>query len=213
MKAMQLLVLAGATLGFAVVGCEQKNNPVTNAANSAANAVKDAGKAAGDAAAKTAEVAKDTTAKAVDATKDAAKTATDTAAKAADAAKDAGTKVAEGAKDVAAGATDAVKAAAEKVMAEGKTWLSDTVTKQWPGMKTQLDNAAKAIPGIKDAGVKTKAEGLLKDLQGQIPAVEKLVGDLGKADAASFGGLFDQAKKAWDGFGGKLKELTALLPK
>ncbi len=195
MKAMQLLVLAGATLGFAVVGCEQKANPIANATNSAANAVKDAGKAAGDAAGKV-----------VDASADAAKAA-------GDAAKDTAAKAAEGAKDAAKGAADAAKGAADKLMAEGKTWLSDTVTKQWPGMKAQLDSAAKAIPAIKDAGVKTKAEGLLKDLQGQIPAIEKLVTDLGKADATSFGGLFDQAKKAWDGFGGKLKELTGMLPK
>jgi uncharacterized lipoprotein YehR (DUF1307 family) len=207
MKAMQLLVLAGATLGFAVVGCEQKNNPVTNAANSATNAVKDTAKAAGDAVAKTADATKDTAAKAVDATKDATKAATDTV-------KDAGTKAVEGVKDAAAGAADAAKGAADKLMAEGKTWLSDTVTKQWPGMKAQLDTAAKAIPGIKDAGVKTKAEGLLKDLQGQIPAIEKLVTDLPKeTDLTKYTSMFDQAKKAWDGFGGKLKELTGMLPK
>jgi hypothetical protein len=207
MKAMQLLVLAGATLGFAVVGCEQKANPIANATNSAANAVKDTGKAAADAAGKVVDAG-------ADAAKAAGDAAKDTAAKAADAAKDAGNKVAEGAKDAAKGAADAAKGAADKLMAEGKTWLSDTVNKQWPGMKAQLDSAAKAIPAIKDAGVKTKAEGLLKDLQGQIPAIEKLVTDLPKeTDLTKYTSMFDQAKKAWDGFGGKLKELTGLLPK
>jgi hypothetical protein len=207
MKAMQLLVLAGATLGLGLVGCDQKPaDAMKNAANSAANAAKDAGAAAADAASKTADAAKDTAAKAADTAKDAGE-------KAVDAAKDAGAKAADAAKDATKGAADAAKAAADKVMAEGKTWLTDTVSKQWPGMKTQLESAAKAIPNIKDAGVKTKAEGLLKDLQGQIPAVEKLVGDLGKADASNFAGLFDQAKKAWDGFGTKLKDLSGMLPK
>jgi hypothetical protein len=213
MKAMQLLVLAGATLGFVAVGCEQKNNPVTNAANSAANAVKDTTKAAGDAAGKVVDAGKDAAKTATDAAAKTADAAKDTAAKAADAAKDAGAKAVEGAKDATKGATDAVKAAADKVMAEGKTWLTDTVEKQWPAMKTQLDSAAKAIPNIKDAGVKTKAEGLLKDLQGQIPGIEGLVTKLKSADASSFGGLFTEAKKAWDGFGGKLKDLTGMLPK
>jgi hypothetical protein len=184
MKAMQLLVLTGATLGMGLLGCDQKTNPVTDATRAVGGAVKDASNAAADTAAKTADAAKDAGTKAVDATKDAAK-----------------------------GATDAVKAAADKVMAEGKTWLTDTVEKSWPGMKTQLESAGKLIPNIKDAGVKTKAEGLFKDLTGQIPGIEGLVTKLKGADASSFGALFTEAKKAWDGFGGKMKDLIALLPK
>lgn len=204
---MQLLVLAGAGLGFAVVGCEQKANPVTDAAKAVGGAAKDATKAVGD-----------TAAKATDAVKDAGAKVADGAAKATDAVKDAGAKGMDAAKDAAKGATDAVKDAgkgvAEKMMAEGQTWLKDTVTKQWPGMKDQLTSAEKAVAGLKDAAIKGKAEGLVKDLKAQIPGMEKLVGELGaEKDLTKFGTMFTEAKKMWDGFGGKMKELTALLPK
>ena len=85
-------------------------------------------------------------------------------------------------------------------------------------MKTELDGAVKKVAEIKDAATKTKAEGLVKDLQGQIPSIEKMVGDIkgmdwSKIKLDEFAKLKDAAVKAWDGFGAKLKELTALLPK
>lgn len=206
MKAMQLLVLTGATLGMGLVGCDQKTNPVADAAKAAGGAVKDASKAAADTAAKTADAAKDAAAKAGDTAVKAAEAAKDAGTKAVDAAKDAGTKAVDATKD-------ATKAAADAALAPAKAWVSDTVEKSWPAMKTQLESAGKAIPSIKDAATKTKAEGLFKDLTGQVPAIEGLVAKVKAADASTVTGLLAEAKKSWDGFGGKMKELTALLPK
>jgi hypothetical protein len=199
MKMWKGLVVVGAAASLVLVGCEEKSNPVSKAADAAKST---AGKVA-DGAKDATKAATDAGAKAVDAAKDAGHSAVE-------GAKDAGTKAVEGAKDAAAAAGDKLK----ELQTAGTKWLTDTVDKQWPGMKTELEGYAKKVTDIKDPGVKTKAEGLVKDLQGQIPAVEKMVTDLKnfKVGSGDFTSMFDGAKKAWEGFGSKLGELKKLIP-
>jgi hypothetical protein len=185
MKVRNIVLSAGVACSLFLVGCEEAKN----AASQTTSAVGDAAKAAGDSA-------KQATTAVTDATKDAAAKGT------------------EAVKEVAA---DAAKAL-ESAKADTTKWLTDTVEKQWPAMKTELDGAVKKVAEIKDAATKTKAEGLVKDLQGQIPSIEKMVGEIkgmdwSKIKLDEFAKLKDAAVKAWDGFGAKLKELTALLPK
>jgi hypothetical protein len=205
MKTANVLLVVGAVATLSLVGCDQKSNPVTKAA--------DATKAAAD---KATTAAKDATKGAVDASKDAVKGAADAAKDATkgavDAGKDAVKGAADAAKDATKGVTDAAAKALEAAKGEGTKWLTDTVEKQWPGMKTELTNLGGKVAGIKDAAVKTKAEGLVKDLQGQIPAVEKMVGDLKNFKDGDYTKLFGEVKKAWDGFGGKLGDLKKLIP-
>lgn len=179
--------------GLFVVGCEEKGaNPVSSAANKAAGAAKDAGKAVADTAAKGVEAAKDAGA-------DAAKAGADAAKAGADAAKDA---VAKG--------TEAVQDAAAALKADATKWLTDTVEKQWPEAKKTLEEAGKKVASITDAANKTKAEGLVKDLQGQIPGMEKLVTDL-KAGTGDIGKLFTEGKTKFDGFMKGLGDLKGLV--
>lgn len=192
MKVRNIVLSAGVACSLFLVGCEEAKN----AASQTTSAVGDAAKAAGDTA------------------KQATTAVTEGAGKVADATKDAAAKGTEAVKEVAA---DAAKAL-ESAKADTTKWLTDTVEKQWPEMKSQLDGAVKKVAEIKDAATKTKAEGLVKDLQGQIPSIEKMVGDIkgmdwSKIKLDEFTKLKDAAVKAWDGFGVKLKELTALLPK
>lgn len=192
MKVRNIVLSAGVACSLFLVGCEEAKNT----ASQTTSAVGDAAKAAGDTA------------------KQATTAVTEGAGKVADATKDAAAKGTEAVKEVAA---DAAKAL-ESAKADTTKWLTDTVEKQWPEMKSQLDGAVKKVADIKDAATKTKAEGLVKDLQGQIPSIEKMVGDIkgmdwSKTTLDEFTKLKDAAVKAWDGFGGKLKELTGLLPK
>ncbi len=188
MKIWKGMVVVGAAASLALVGCEEKSNPVSKAA--------DATKSAAN--------------KVAEGTKDAAKSATDAGAKAVEGAKDAGAKAVEGAKDAAAAAGDKLK----ELQASGTTWLTDTVDKKWPEMKTELEGYAKKVGDIKDVNVKAKAESLVKDLQAQIPAVEKAVGDLKnyKPGGGDYSSMFDGVKKAWEGFGTKLAELKKMIP-
>lgn len=146
-----------------------------------------------------------------------------------DAAKSAGSKVADGAKDVAAatkegvkdaghavteGAKDLKDAAAtglEDLKAAGTKWVSDAESK-WPAMKTELEGYTKKVAEIKDVNVKTKAEGLVKDLQTEVPAIEKMVTEIKEFKTGDLQGLMDKAKKSWDSFSTKLGELKKLIP-
>jgi hypothetical protein len=203
MKIANMMLVAGAAAVLALTGCEKKDatDALSKAADATKSAAADATKAAGDAAAKTADAAKDTAAKATESVKDAAT-----------AAKDAGTKAVDSATDVATKAADAAKEGVAKLQAEGGKWLSETVEKQWPAMKSEFEGLTKKVGSITDAGKKTQAEGLVKDLQGQIPSIEKLVGDLKGFKEGDYSKMFTEAKKMWDGFGSKLGELKKLLP-
>ncbi|MFO0832413.1 MAG: hypothetical protein U0637_11320 [Phycisphaerales bacterium] len=197
MKIWKGMVVVGAAASLMLVGCEEKSNPVTKATDAAKNAGN-----------KVAEGAKDATKSVTDAGAKAVETAKDTGAKAMDTAKDAGAKAVDAGKDAAAAAGDKLKA----LQAEGGKWLTDTVDKQWPAMKTELEGYVKKVADVKDAGIKAKAEGLVKDLQAQVPAVEKAVGDLKNFKTGDFTSMFDGAKKAWDGFASKFGELKKLVP-
>jgi hypothetical protein len=125
MKTANVLLVVGAVATLSLVGCDQKSNPVTKAA--------DATKAAAD---KATTAAKDATKGAVDASKDAVKGAADAAKDATkgavDAGKDAVKGAADAAKDATKGVTDAAAKALEAAKGEGTKWLTDTVEKQWP---------------------------------------------------------------------------------
>lgn len=195
MKISNLLMVVGAAALLSLTGCERKEG--TTAGN-LVNKATDATKSAADSAAKTAS--------------DAAKTASDGAAKAAEATKDAANQAADATKDAAAKVTDAAKEGLAKLQAESKKWLDETVTKQWPEMKKGLDDAAKKVGSITDGAKKTQAEGLVKDLQAKVPAMEKLVGDLTNFKEGDFSKLFTEAKTMWDGFTAKFADLKKLLP-
>ena len=199
MKIWKGMVVVGAAASMMLVGCVEKSNPVTKAT--------DAAKAAGDKVAEGAKAATDAGAKAVEGAKDAG-------AKAVEGAKDAGAHAVDATKDATKAVTDAAGDKMKELQATSTKWLTDTVEKQWPGMKTELEGYAKKVGDIKDATVKTKAEGLVKDLQGQIPTIEKAVGDLKnfKPGSGDFSSMFDGVKKAWDGFGTKLGELKKMIP-
>jgi hypothetical protein len=214
MKITNLLLVVGAAALVGFAGCEKKEgtnaagNLVNKAAEGASKAADSATKAAGDAA----KAAGDATKAAAEGATDAAKAAADTAKDAAAAAKDAGGKAVDAAKEGAAKAGDMAKEGLAKLQAEGKKWIDETVTKQWPDMKKGLDEASKKVASIADAGKKTQAEGLVKDLQAKVPAMEKLVGDLTNFKDGDFGKLFNEAKSMWDGFGTKMADLKKLLP-
>lgn len=204
MKISNLLLVVGTAALIGLTGCEKKEgaaagagNMLDKAADTAKNAASTATDAAKDAGNKVAEGAE----KAVDATKDAANKATEGAKDAAEAAKQQG-----------AAAVDAAKEGLAKLQAESKKWIDETVTKQWPDMKKGLDDAAKKVGSIADAGKKTQAEGLVKDLQAKVPAMEKLVGDLTNFKDGDFSKLFTEAKTMWDGFASKFADLKKLLP-
>ncbi len=139
--------------------------------------------------------------KTTEALKDAAKSGTE-------AVKDAAKSGTEAVKDAAKTGTEAVKDAAKDVSA----WMSDTAEKQWPAAKTELDGYAKKVSEIHDPVTKVKAEGLLKGLQAQVPAVEKAFADLKGASAENTTAMLDNAKKLWDGFAANLAELKKLIP-
>ncbi|GEM_PF-1057760 len=196
MKVRNIVLVAGLASSMFIVGCEEAKNT----ASQASTAVGDAAKKAGD-----------TATKAVDATKEGMKDA-------AHATSDAAGKAVDATKDAAASATDAVSKALESAKTDTTKWLTDTVEKQWPGMKTQLDDAAKKVGGIKDPAIKTKAEGMVKELQASIPGIEETVTKIKNLDWKSikmddFSKMKDAATKAWDTFGSKLKELSGMLPK
>lgn len=203
MKITNLLLVVGAAALVGFAGCEKKEgtNAATNMVNKAADSAKSAASTATDAAKDAGNKVAETADKAADATKDAA-------AKTADAAKDA----AAAAKEKGAAAVDAAKEGLAKLQAESKTWIDNTVTKQWPEMKKGLDDAAKKVGSITDAGKKTQAEGLVKDLQAKVPAMEKMVGDLTNFKEGDFSKLFTEAKTMWDGFTAKFADLKKLLP-
>jgi hypothetical protein len=191
MKVCNVILVAGLACGLSLMGCEEAKNSAQSAAN-----------AAGDAAKKTADVAKD-----------ASKSATDAAAKGTEVVKDAAGKTVEAGKDAVAGATDAAAKALEAAKAESTKWLNDTVTKQWPGIKTEVEGLGKSIEGIKDTSIKAKAQTAWTDLKAQIPAVEKAVDGLKNFKDGDFSKVFSEAKNLWDGFGKKLGELKGMLPK
>ena len=128
-------------------------------------------------------------------------------ATAADAAKSA----ADAAKNVAGSATDAAKGAMDKIKVEGGKWLTDTVEKQWPEAKKTLETLASKVSSISDAGAKTKAQGLVSDLQAKVPQMEGLVSQLKDFKDGDFGALLGKAKEMWAGFESKLGELKSLV--
>ena len=188
MKISKMLMVGGAALAMTLVGCEEKN-PV----KAAAGAVKDGANAVGNTVAKGADAVKDGAAKGIEATKD-------TVAKGVDTAKDAAAKGVD---------------AAKSMMADGTKWLTDSVSKQWPTMKTEFDGVVKKVADIKDAGIKTKAEGLITDLKAQMPMLETAVGKVQnfKEGGGDYSKLLSDAKNMWDGFTKKFGDLKALLPK
>lgn len=190
-----LVLLAGSLM---VVGCEEAKAP---SAQKAADAAKGAMDKAKDVGGKAVDAAKDAGKAAVDAGKDAAKTA-------GDAAKAAGNKAGE----VAGKAADAAKDAVAKLQGEAKTWLSDTVTKQWPGVKDQIAGLEKSVGALGAGDIKTKATDLLGKIKGDVPKMEELVGKISNFKDGDFGSLFTEAKKMWDSFAPRLKELTGMLP-
>ena len=127
-------------------------------------------------------------------------------------AKNAASTATDAAKEKGAAAVDAAKEGLAKLQAESKSWIDNTVTKQWPEMKKGLDDAAKKVGSITDGAKKTQAEGLVKDLQAKVPAMEKLVGDLTNFKEGDFSKLFTEAKTMWDGFTAKFADLKKLLP-
>ncbi len=187
MLAVGSLALVGASLG----GCDKGTPSTPSAPKTGAAGVLDKAK---DAATKTVDGAKD-------AAHGAAQAAKDTAAKTGDAVKDAAAKGA----DVAKGAMDAIKA-------EGGKWLTDTVGKQWPAAKEAVAGFEKAIPGIKDSGVKGKVEAAVKGLKDQIPQMEGLVGQLTNFKEGDYGSLFTKAKDMFGGFMKKVDEVKAMIP-
>ncbi len=197
MKITNLLLVVGAAALVGIAGCEKKEGT---------------GASAGNALDKVTESAKNAASTATDAAKDAGNKVADGAEKAADATKDAAAKTADAAKDAAAAAVDAAKEGLAKLQAESKSWIDNTVTKQWPEMKKGLDDAAKKVGSITDGAKKTQAEGLVKDLQAKVPAMEKLVGDLTNFKEGDFSKLFTEAKTMWDGFTAKFADLKKLLP-
>lgn len=204
MKITNLLLVVGAAALVGIAGCEKKEGT---------------GASAGNALDKVTESAKNAASTATDAAKDAGNKVADGAEKAAEATKDAAAKTADAAKDAAAAAkekgaaaVDAAKEGLAKLQGESKSWIDNTVTKQWPEMKKGLDDAAKKVGSITDGAKKTQAEGLVKDLQAKVPAMEKLVGDLTNFKDGDFNKLFTEAKTMWDGFTAKFADLKKLLP-
>jgi hypothetical protein len=183
-----LVLLAGSLM---VVGCEEAKAP---SAQKAADAAKGA-----------VDKAKDMGGKAVDAAKDAGKAAVD-------AGKDAAKAGADKAKDVAGKAADAAKDAVAKLQGEAKTWITDTVGKQWPGVKDQIAGLEKSVGALGAGDIKTKATDLLGKIKGDVPKMEELVGKISNFKDGDFGSIFTEAKKMWDSFAPRLKELTGMLP-
>ncbi len=204
MKISNLLMVVGTAALIGLAGCEKKEGT---------------GASAGNALDKVTETAKNAASTATDAAKDAGNKVAEGADKAVEATKEAADKATEGAKDAVdaakekgAAAVDAAKDGLAKLQAESKTWIDNTVTKQWPEMKKGLDDAAKKVGSITDGAKKTQAEGLVKDLQAKVPAMEKLVGDLTNFKEGDFSKLFTEAKTMWDGFASKMTDLKKLLP-
>jgi hypothetical protein len=195
-----MVLVAGAATSLMVMGCEEKQNAGTGAGNAITKAADSATKAAGDAT----KAVGETATKGLDAAKDAG-------AKVADGAKDAASKAEDMAKDAAKGATDAAKGAMEKLKAEASTWMSDVVEKQWPAAKSTLDAASKKVADIKAPDVKTKAEGLVKDLQGSIPGIEETVGKLKNFTGTDMSSLLSEAKTKVEGFMSKLGDLKKMV--
>ncbi len=198
MKVCKIMLVAGLSCGLFVAGCDQAKNSAEKATN-----------AAGDAAKKAGEVAKDAGKAATETAKDAGKAVADTTGKAVDATKEAAAGAADKAKEVG----DAAAKALEAAKAESTKWLNDTVTKQWPGIKTEVEGLGKSIEGIKDTSVKAKAQTAWTDLKAQIPAVEKAVDGLKNFKEGDFTKMFGEVKTMWDNFGKKLGELKGMLPK
>ncbi|MFO0855886.1 MAG: hypothetical protein U0640_00860 [Phycisphaerales bacterium] len=205
MKVCKIMLVAGLSCGMFVAGCDQAKNSAEKATSAAGDAAKKAGEVAKDAG----KAAGDAAAKGVDAAKDAGKAVADTAGKAVDATKDAAHSAADKAKEVG----DAAGKALEAAKAESTKWLNDTVTKQWPGIKTEVEGLGKSIEGIKDTNIKAKAQTAWTDLKAQIPAVEKAVDGLKNFKDGDFTKMFGEVKTMWDNFGKKLGDLKGMLPK
>lgn len=180
---MSVAVLAAT--GLMLAGCEEgkPGSATKTTAEKAAGAMKDAGKAVGDAT----------------------KAATEKAGEVA-------TKTTEAVKEGAAKAGEAAQGALEAVRTEATKWLNDTVTKQWPEVKSQIAGLEQRVGALSAGELKTKAEGLLGKIKADVPNMEQLVGKIQNFKEGDLNALLAEARKLWDSFAPRLKELTGLLP-
>jgi gas vesicle protein len=126
---------------------------------------------------------------------------------AANATSDAVKNAAAATKDAARNTANAVKEGAS----DFKNWVSDTVDRQWPAMKTEVDQMGDRIASIKDTNVKAKAETMWSDLKAQMPKVEEAVTKAKNATADQASALMADARAAWDSFVAKLEEMRRTL--
>ncbi|HYF15598.1 MAG TPA: hypothetical protein VD971_11060 [Phycisphaerales bacterium] len=126
---------------------------------------------------------------------------------AANSTSDAVRNAADATKDAARNTADAVKEGAGDL----KNWVSDTVDRQWPAMKTEVEQMGDKVASIKDTNVKAKAETMWNDLKAQMPKVEEAVTRARNATADQASALAADARTAWDGFVAKLDELRRTL--